>query len=144
MPLLAGMLVGVAAASGAAPEDAADIGRIQGRAAAARLAALVEDDDSDLAAACLDALVADLTRVGFDPAVVSDDGGATVAFTHCPFYELAEAHPEIVCHLHRGMVEGLVTAIGGLEVAAFGTLVDRQPCQVELAAAVPGGGEGEP
>ena len=153
MPLLAGMLVGVAAASGAAPEEAAAVGRRQGRLAAARIApALVADggravagrderratDGGVAAEACLDALVADLARLGFDPAVAGDEDGVTVAFTHCPFAELAEAHPEIVCHLHRGMVEGFVDAIGGLDVAVFRTLLDRQPCRVELAAAEAG------
>ena len=147
MPLLAGMLVGVAAAAGAEPEEAAAIGRLQGAAAAARLvagrevrgAAAGSEEEGEqggvAAEVCLDALVADLTRLGFDPAVAVDEEGVTVAFTHCPFAELAEAHPEIVCHLHRGMVEGLVAAVGGLDVAAFRTLVDRLPCRVELEPA---------
>ena len=158
MPLLAGMLVGVAAAAGAAPEETAAIGRAQGRAAAASLvpglvgpeaeaprtavgAEPVEvGDDADpsdedaLAEVCLAVLVADLDRLGFDPAVATDGAGTTVAFTHCPFAEVAAAHPEIVCHLHRGMVEGLVAAVGGLDVDAFHTLVDREPCQVVLGA----------
>jgi predicted ArsR family transcriptional regulator len=66
--------------------------------------------------------------------VASDEEGTTVAFSHCPFAVLAEAHPEIVCHLHRGIVEGLVDAVGGARVARFGTLVDRRPCSVDLAA----------
>ena len=142
MPLLAGMLVGVAAAAGAEPEEAAAIGRLQGAAAAARLVpgagtsedgAVVADDEGVAADVCLEALVADLARLGFDPAVAGDEEGVTVAFAHCPFAGIAEAHPEIVCHLHRGMVEGLVDAVGGLEVTAFRTLVDRRPCRVELA-----------
>ena len=34
----------------------------------------------------------------------------TVGFAHCPFRELAEANPEIVCGLHQGLVEGIVDA----------------------------------
>jgi predicted ArsR family transcriptional regulator len=149
MPLLAGMLVGVAAAAGAEPEEAASIGRLQGAAAAAQLApgAGAPDGEADepaggedgvAASVCLEVLVADLARLGFDPAVAADEEGVTVAFAHCPFAGIAEAHPEIVCHLHRGMVEGLVGAVGGLEVTSFRTLVDRHPCRVELAPA--GGG----
>jgi predicted ArsR family transcriptional regulator len=142
MPLLAAMLAGVAAASGAAPEEAAEVGRLQGRAAAARLVpaasrdggpdGVASDDEPDDAEVCLEALVADLSRLGFDPAVAADREGVTVAFAHCPFAALAEAHPEIVCHLHRGMVEGIVEVVGGLDITAFRTLVDRQPCRVEL------------
>ena len=54
------------------------------------------------------------------------------AFAHCPFRELAEANPDLVCGLHRGLVEGFVEMVGGGEVVAFRTLVDRDPCQVEL------------
>ncbi len=55
-----------------------------------------------------------------------------MAFAHCPFRALAEQHPDLVCSLHCGMVEGLVGQIGGAEVTAFHSLVDRTPCQVEL------------
>ncbi len=105
MPLLAEMLAGVAATSGATAEEAAEIGRARGRAAAQQVG--VGGDRID-AEECLAALVDDLATLGFDPAVAHDAGGTTVAFTHCPFAALAEAHPEIVCHLHRGMVEGFL------------------------------------
>ena len=134
MPMLARMLVGVAAAAGAGSEEAAAIGREQGRAAGAEAAAVVAelDDPDDRAAVCLAALVDELARLGFDPAVADD--GAEVAFARCPFAELAQEHPQLVCHLHRGLIEGFVDAVGGLAVAGFGTLVDRAPCRVSLAA----------
>ena len=122
-PVLARMLVELASAVGAGSDDAAEAGRRQGEVAAAELAGLP----------CLDALVYELARLGFDPAVASDDEGTTVAFTHCPFGELAEQHPELVCHLHRGLVEGLVAGLDGPAVERFGTLVDRSPCRVELS-----------
>src|SRR4051794_24411954 len=137
MPMMARMLVGVAAAAGARRDEAIEIGRQQGRAAAAAIdaAAVVAelDDPEDRAAVCIAALVDELSRVGFDPAVVDDDG-VVVAFSRCPFAELAEANPELVCNLHRGLVEGFVEAVGGSQVTRFGTLVDRAPCQVALTA----------
>ena len=137
MPMMARMLIGVAAAAGAGRDEAIEIGRQQGRAAAAALeaAAVVAelDDAEDRAAVCIAALVDELTRVGFDPAVADDDG-VVVAFSRCPFAELAAANPELVCNLHRGLVEGFVDAVGGVEVAQFGTLVDRAPCQVALTS----------
>jgi len=135
MPMMARMLIGVAAAAGAGRDEAIEIGRQQGRAAAAATDAsgVVDelDDLDDRAAVCLAALVDELSRVGFDPAVADDDG-VVVAFSRCPFAELAEANPELVCNLHRGLVEGFVEAVGGLTVRQFGTLVDRAPCQVAL------------
>ena len=64
--------------------------------------------------------------------VIELESSATMAFAHCPFRDLAIAHPELVCALHRGMVEGFVAERGDGEVTRFGTLLDREPCQVEL------------
>lgn len=80
---------------------------------------------------CLAALVSELSELGFDPAVAGDARAITIAFTHCPFRELAEAFPDVVCHLHRGIVEGFVEA-RGLGVTRFATLADRNPCEVDL------------
>lgn len=120
--LLARMLLRAAALAGAESDDAVDAGREQGRSDGARVAGRP----------CLGALVRELDRLGFDPAVVDDDESATVAFAHCPFRELAEANPELVCGLHRGLIEGFVEMVGGGEVLDFRTLVDRDPCQVDL------------
>jgi len=127
-PLLAGMLAQVAQAAGLGTEEAVEAGRDQGAADAAR---------ARPGASCLDALVARLAALGFDPAVADDDGHATVAFTHCPFSALAEANPDLVCGLHRGLVEGFVEALGGGRVDAFHPLLDRTPCQVEVVVAAP-------
>jgi predicted ArsR family transcriptional regulator len=85
--------------------------------------------------ACVDALVARLDALGFDPAVAHSETEASVGFTHCPFRELAETDPDLVCGLHRGMVEGFVDVVGGARVTSFNTLLDRTPCQVSLALA---------
>jgi predicted ArsR family transcriptional regulator len=126
-PLLAKLSLGVAAGVGAGREEAADAARAEGRAAATSRTS---------APSCLEALVEELTELGFDPAVGDgpDEDTVCVAFTHCPFRELAEAFPDLVCHLHRGLVEGFVERMGGSDVVSFGTLVDRDPCQVVLAA----------
>lgn len=138
MPLMARMLIGVAAAAGAGRDEAVEIGRRQGRAAAAAIeaASVVADldDPDDRAAVCIAALVDELARVGFDPAVAEDADGVVIAFTRCPFADLAEANPELVCNLHRGLVEGFVEAVGGAVVDSFGTLVDRAPCRVGFAS----------
>jgi predicted ArsR family transcriptional regulator len=125
-PLLAHLLAAVAAAADVAPEAAATAAAPSGRALAAQNLARTPDD------ACVAALADALDGLGFDPAVAADGEEVTIAFTHCPFRELAEAYPELVCHLHRGLVEGFVERAGGCRVQRFNTLADRDPCQVEL------------
>jgi predicted ArsR family transcriptional regulator len=125
--LLAGLLASVAAVAGVDQELVAGVGRAEGRTAgSARAAAGTQS--------CLEALVDELADLGFDPAVGDDGHTTTIAFTRCPFRELAGAFPELVCHLHRGIVEGLVEGVPNSEVvvAAFATLADRDPCRVEL------------
>jgi predicted ArsR family transcriptional regulator len=135
MPVLAGMVLSMAERLGASPADAAAVGEAEGRARAARY---------DDAPSALEALVADLDRLGFDPIVTEGSDGdraadpdavtAVVAFANCPFADLARAHPDLVCNLHRGLVAGFVAHMGDAEVAEFCSLAHRTPCQVSVAS----------
>jgi predicted ArsR family transcriptional regulator len=126
-PLLARMLVSMAARSGLGTEEALEAGREQGRLDAA----LRLQEPS-----CLEALVAQLGVLGFDPEVAGSDDGdtAVIAFCHCPFRDLAADHPELVCGLHRGMIEGFVGALGEAVVEDFHPLPHREPCQVTVSS----------
>jgi predicted ArsR family transcriptional regulator len=125
-PVLARMLLRLAATAGLPAADAVEAGREQGAAAAGR---------ADRTVPCEDALLAELATLGFDPTAVEDDAGVTIGFAHCPFQELAQANPDLVCSLHRGLVEGFVDARKGATVVAFHDIADRTPCQVEIAGA---------
>jgi predicted ArsR family transcriptional regulator len=122
-PPLAHMLMQAALNASVSPDDAAAAARAEGRDRASRAPRK----------GCVEALTNALAELGFDPAIAQEGELATIAFTHCPYRELAEAHPELVCHLHRGLIEGFVEEIGGASVERFGTLADRDPCQVELS-----------
>ena len=126
--LLARLLAGLAASAGVNGEPAAEMGRIQGRAAGATRAAAG-------AQSCLEALIDELVDLGFDPAVGDDGTTTSIGFSNCPFRELAEAYPGVVCHLHRGIVEGIVEGVPDAEITieAFATLEDRDPCRVAVA-----------
>jgi predicted ArsR family transcriptional regulator len=124
---LASLLVRLAQASGASATEAIEVGREQGESDAVPYTR---------AASCLEALVDELDVLGFEPAVDGTEDGETavIEFAHCPYRELAEAHPELVCSLHRGIVEGFVDAMGDATVDDFHTLVHRTPCQVTISA----------
>ena len=126
--LLAGLLAALAEGQGADGTDAAGLGRRWGQRAVAR---------RQSGQGCLAALMAELDRLGFDPVESPAGGGGPrvrIDFLHCPFRELAEAYPELVCNLHRGIVEGVVSVTGrpGM-VEDFRTLGHRDPCNVTVA-----------
>ncbi len=126
MPVLARMVLAMADRLGAAAEDARAVGRDEG----ARRSAPFRNAPSSL-----EAFVTDLDRLGFDPIVSDPDDPldvAVVAFANCPFGELARSHPELVCSLHRGMIEGFLETMGDAGVRHFCDVVDRTPCQVTV------------
>jgi len=128
MPVLARMVLSMAARLQASADDAEAVGRTEGRTRARPYAQ---------APSTLEALVSDLDRLGFDPIVTEaagDPDAAVVAFGNCPFAELAETHPELVCGLHRGLVAGFVAEMGDAEVDEFCTLTSRTPCRVTVAS----------
>jgi len=125
--LLAGMLAMLAERVGAEGDDATAAGRSWGLEAGKRTASK----------SCVKALFGEMDRLGFDPERESQPGGgADIAFLHCPFRELAEAYPELVCNLHRGICEGVVSAVGGGSISDFSTLYDRDPCRVSVSVEV--------
>ncbi|MDQ2677174.1 MAG: helix-turn-helix domain-containing protein [Actinomycetota bacterium] len=126
-PMLARMLLSMAAEAGIDGEAAACAGRSEGGRMARRRPAAPD--------ATIDVAVEMLDELGFDPAVVVEEGGATVAFAHCPFAEMAAASPELVCSLHRGLLEGFVDELGGAQVVEFRDIADRVPCQARLSVA---------
>jgi len=123
-PMVARMLLDVVVDLGVDAEPAVEAGRRQGRVLAHSPAAE--------RGSCVDATLCLLEDMGFDPASVTDDGVTTVAFGHCPFAELAERNPEVVCSLHRGVLEGFVDTVGGAAVGEFHDLSHRSPCTVSL------------
>lgn len=129
MPMLARMVLSLAERLGAGADEARAVGSAEGRDRSRRFAR---------SPSSLEALVADLDGLGFDP-VVSDDpddaDAAVIAFAHCPFGELAADHPDLVCSLHHGLIAGFVDGLGDTEVREFCTVVDRTPCQVSVGAA---------
>ena len=130
--LLAGLLAMMAERVGADATDAAATGRAWGAERGAR--ARTRNG--------LQALEMELGRLGFEPASEptamaptgkAGSGACTrIEFLHCPFRELAEAYPELVCNLHRGLCEGVVDAVGGGTVEEFATLYDPEPCHVTV------------
>lgn len=131
-PILADLLAQLAAELGPRDDDVAEVGRTWGRHEAEAFGDGGTERANARNSPCVAELVAELAELGFDPSTSCADASTTVSFTRCPYRELAEAHPELVCCLHRGIVEGIVERVGGASVARFATLEDKDPCRVEL------------
>lgn len=72
------------------------------------------DDDGDV----LEALVEQMTRHGFEPAVERSPGGdqADIVLHNCPFSSVALADPDSVCGIHLGIAYGIAESLDGLVV----------------------------
>jgi predicted ArsR family transcriptional regulator len=74
-------------------------------------------------------LVEVLGRLGFDP-----EGDADVIRLHaCPFRDAAREHPDVVCAVHRGLVDRLLG--GTIPSARLLPFVEPELCLVTLGAA---------
>ena len=121
--VLAGLLAAMAERLGGDGADAEETGRAWGREAARRTRA----------GTCGNKLVKQLTQLGFDPSVEPDGDGTRITFLQCPFRDLAEAYPELVCNLHRGICAGALESAGEGSMQHFSTLYDNDPCHVRVA-----------
>jgi predicted ArsR family transcriptional regulator len=134
--LLAHLLAELAAQSPLDAPTVADVGRRRGRERTAGRSYR----RGEPRAACVQAVMDELADLGFDPFLEPCEGEerATISFTHCPIRELAVLYPDVVCQLHRGITEGIlagaVAATTGVtgRVDAFASLVDADPCRVDL------------
>ncbi len=72
----------------------------------------------------IDVLGDQMTGLGFEPRAEQ----RTVKFVGCPFHDLAEANPRLICSLHEGFVTGIVNECGG-EIREFHNIRQTpKPC----------------
>jgi predicted ArsR family transcriptional regulator len=113
---------------GSARAEAA--GREWGRFLVQRPAPFAQLDEE----ASVELLVRTLDENGFAPE--RDDDHACVHMRHCPFRELAEQHPRIVCNLHLGLVRGALAELRApIGVEALEPFVESDRCTARLRAA---------
>jgi predicted ArsR family transcriptional regulator len=72
-----------------------------------------------------------LADQGFEP----EAGADAVTMHSCPFLDLAEANPGIVCAIHRGLIDGALHELGSaLAVSQLDILPRPSTCVAHLAA----------
>ena len=81
-----------------------------------------------------------MARAGFEPRFRRAGTSVEVSLRHCPFRELADDHRELVCSLHRGLVEGM---LGGLKpplaLREFKPFAERGVCRLKAGPPRPEG-----
>jgi predicted ArsR family transcriptional regulator len=128
--LLAAVLAGAAAAQPDGSARAEEAGRAWGRYLVRRPAPSERVDD----AAATAEVVALLDEEGFEPEAA--DG--KILIRRCPFHELAETHPQIVCAVHRGLMEGAYEELRSeIEVGELEVFPQPDLCVVHLTAPRP-------
>jgi predicted ArsR family transcriptional regulator len=63
------------------------------------------------AAQAIERLSATLAELGFAPETVTGKGSRQIRLHQCPFREVAEAHQDVVCGLHLGIMQGVLTEL---------------------------------
>ena len=77
------------------------------------------------------AIMEQMARQGFDPAVRQEGDRVDVTFRSCPFISAVLADPTPVCDLHLGMAQGVAEAVGGIVVEELVSHdPGRSPCQL--------------
>ena len=103
---------------------AREAGTSGGRAWGEELRGLFERDEQSPH----ERLVLALDHVGFRPELSANE--ASLRLTRCPFIDVARAHPEVVCSVHLGLIEG---ALGeSLDRAALQPFAEPGACLMTL------------
>jgi predicted ArsR family transcriptional regulator len=80
-----------------------------------------------------------LAEAGFDPRFRRAPAGVEITLRDCPFRELLEDHRELVCAIHRGLIEGMLDAMRPpLALEEFSPLSERATCHLVAASPAQG------
>lgn len=137
LQLLAEVLAGSFGGAGGTPADAGE------RWAREHLSGLPEE----LPAATPGAWLAKVARMidvlgewGYTPELSTSEGGrvATIDLADCPFLDLAQSHPAVVCGIHRGLIAGAMDQLGETDIhVSLEPFVQPRRCQAQVRTRTP-------
>jgi predicted ArsR family transcriptional regulator len=123
--LLATVLTGTVAGLSDGDQRAEEAGRAWGRYLVRRPSPLERLGDEQA--------VAEVTRLLDEEGFGAEAHGTEIHMRRCPFHELAETNPGIVCGVHRGLMTGALEELGsGLEVEGLDVFVRPDLCVARL------------
>jgi predicted ArsR family transcriptional regulator len=75
-----------------------------------------------------------MAQAGFEPRFRRTGGAVEVTFRDCPFRELTEDYRDLICSLHRGLVEGMLAGLKPpLGLREFKPFAERGICRLRAA-----------
>ncbi len=123
--LLATVLTGAVAGLPDGSRQAEHAGRAWGRYLVRR--------PSPLRRPTADEAVSEVTRLLGDEGFAAEAHGTEIHMRRCPFHDLAETSPSVVCGVHRGLVSGALEELGSdLEVDRLDVFVRPDLCVARL------------
>jgi predicted ArsR family transcriptional regulator len=123
--LLATVLTGAVAGVPDGEQRAEEAGRAWGRYLVRRPSPLARIGDEEA--------VAEVARLLDEEGFAAGAHGAEIHMRRCPFHELAETNPGIVCSVHRGLMAGALEELGSdLEVEGLDVFVRPDLCVARL------------
>lgn len=80
-------------------------------------------------------LTAALDEIGFAPEPVTTGRKRQILLHHCPFREAAEAHREVVCTIHLGLMRGILAELNApLDAERLEPFVEPNLCVAHLSS----------
>ena len=123
--LLATILTGAVAELADGPRRAERAGRDWGRFLVRRPSPLERVGEEHV--------VAEVARLLDEEGFAAEAHGTEIHMRRCPFHDLAETNPEIVCGVHRGLMAGALDALGSdLKVDGLDVFVKPDLCIARL------------
>jgi predicted ArsR family transcriptional regulator len=73
-----------------------------------------------------------MDRLGFQPELTDD--GSRILLHRCPFLDVARRHPDVVCALHLGIMQGALRTLGApLDARDLEPFVEPSLCVAHIA-----------
>jgi hypothetical protein len=77
-----------------------------------------------------------MSRAGFEPRFRRVGPTVDVTLRDCPFRELVDDYRDLVCSLHRGLLEGMLDGLKpGMALREFRPLAERGICRLRAVPA---------
>lgn len=132
--VLAQILAGYLTSNSPDPYAAAvELGRTWGQSMAVK-----EPGPKPTRTGCVRALTEVLEDLGFTPEPPHSGRAPQIRLRHCPFHEVVKSHGNVICALHLGLMQGVLSTLGApVTVDRLDPFVEPDLCVAGLAPVDP-------